>query len=67
MASGNPPDTVPKPKPSGKKAGKLSQKEQSERFIEAARELQINLTDHEFDRALDLILPRPQAKDGMTG
>lgn len=43
---------------------KMTAKEQSERFIETARELGADSADHEFDRALDLILPRPVPKDG---
>jgi len=45
-------------KPSGGKAKKpkrLSQKEQSERFIETARTL--GVTDEEFAQALDALLP----------
>ena len=36
MASGDPADTDGRPKPSGKKKKKLSQREQSERFVETA-------------------------------
>lgn len=54
MASGDHPNTDPKLKP--KKAGKLSQKEQSERFKEAARELEADREDGGFDRAIHAIL-----------
>ncbi len=54
MASGDRPNTAPKPKP--KKAGKLSQKEQSERFKEAARELEIDEFGKDFDRAVEQIV-----------
>ena len=56
MASGNPPDIVLKPKPSGKKAGKLSQKEQSERFREAARMLEVDESGKDFDSAIRRVL-----------
>ena len=55
MASGDPPNTAQKP--SGKKAKKLSQKEQSERFTEAARELQAGEDSLLFEQALGRILP----------
>jgi hypothetical protein len=59
MASGKPQNTAPRP--SGKKAGKLSQKEQSERFKEAARELEADESGKAFDRAIDAIAPpKPQ-------
>ena len=61
MASGNPPDTAPKPKPSGKTAGKLSQKEQSERFKETARELEADESGKAFNQAIDVIVP-PRAQ-----
>ncbi|MER9303708.1 hypothetical protein NKJ06_07270 [Mesorhizobium sp. M0293] len=54
MASGDRPNTVPKLK----KAGKLSQKEQSERFKEAARELEADESGKDFERAIGRILPR---------
>ena len=57
MASGDRPSTAPKRKPPGKKAVKLSQKEQSERFKEAARELGADESGHEFQTMLDRILP----------
>lgn len=46
--------------PKGKKAKpkpKLSDKEQSERFIEAARELGVDESGEAFDAALTKILP----------
>jgi hypothetical protein len=57
MASGKPQNTAPKP--SGKKAGKLSQKEQSERFKEAARELEADESGEAFNSAVAKILPLP--------
>jgi hypothetical protein len=56
MASGDPPNTDAKP--SGKKARKLSQKEQSERFKETARELGAGESDDAFNRALETVLPQ---------
>jgi hypothetical protein len=56
MASGDHPSTARKPP--GKKAGKLSQKEQSERFKEAARELEADETGKAFERVLDKIVNR---------
>lgn len=50
MASGNPQNTSPKP--SGKKATPLSQKEQSERFIETARELGVDESGKAFEKAI---------------
>jgi hypothetical protein len=62
MASGDPPAMSPKPKPSGKPKGrKLSQKEQSERFTEAARHLGIGESGTEFDRAVEVIVRRKPA------
>ena len=59
MASGDHQDTSQSPKPTGKKAKKLTQKEQSERFIETARELGIADSDKPFTRAIDgIMLPR---------
>lgn len=57
MASGDRQNTAPKP--SGKKAKPLSQKEQSERFKKTARELGLEETGGNFDRAMDKIL-RPK-------
>lgn len=56
MASGDHPDTSRKP--SGKKTTKLSQKEQSERFKETARELDVDESGDDFDAALRRILPK---------
>ncbi|MDG4855400.1 MULTISPECIES: hypothetical protein [unclassified Mesorhizobium] len=53
MASGDRPNTARKPL--GKKAVKLSQKEQSERFKKTARELEIDDSRDAFDRALEKI------------
>ena len=59
MASGDRPNTAPKP--SGKKTKPLSQKEQSERFKEAARELEVDESGEAFDAATKVILrPRPK-------
>ncbi|MES0139240.1 hypothetical protein NKJ88_30515 [Mesorhizobium sp. M0016] len=58
MASGDPPNTARKP--SGKKATKLSQKEQSERFKEAARELEADETGEAFERAFEKIAKPPK-------
>jgi len=52
--SGDPPNTSPKP--TGKKAKKLSQKEQSERFIETARELESDESGKAFNLAVDKIV-----------
>ncbi len=61
MASGNHQDTSEKP--SGKKAKKLSQKEQSERFIETVRELGIEESDERFELVAQSILSRPHKKN----
>lgn len=57
MASGDPQNTARKP--TGKKAKKLSQKEQSERFKETARELGVDESGEAFERAINVVLPRP--------
>jgi hypothetical protein len=62
MASGDRPDTSRKPKPSGKKAKRLSQKEQSERFIETARTVAADSSGKAFDDAIDILI----AKKGYT-
>lgn len=55
MASGDRPDTAPKPK---KPSRKLSQKEQSERFIATARELEADEAGStNFDQAIEILLP----------
>lgn len=54
MASGDRPNTDRKPP--GKKVGKLSQKEQSERFKQTARELNVDETGEDFERALRRVL-----------
>lgn len=56
MASGDPQNTARKP--TGKKAKELSQKEQSERFKEAARELNADESGDDFERALSAIIPQ---------
>lgn len=61
MASGDPPNTARKP--SGKKAKKLSQKEQSERFKEAARELEADETGEAFERVLGTVLSPKAPKE----
>lgn len=56
MASGNPRSTGQKPKGSGgEKAGKLSQKEQSERFKQTARELEADETGEAFEEAMRIV------------
>jgi hypothetical protein len=52
MESDDRADTARRPKPSGRKAKKLSQQEQSERFIETARELEADESGKNFERAL---------------
>lgn len=47
-----------RPKPKPKRAEKLSQKEQSERFIETARALESDESGDSFTRAVRRILPR---------
>lgn len=56
MASGDHPNTGQKPKPTGKKAKPISQKEQSERFKEAARELEADESGNAFERAVDAVI-----------
>lgn len=56
MASGDPQNTARKP--TGKKAKPLSQKEQSERFKETARELEADESGEAFERVVDRLLPR---------
>lgn len=58
MASGDHQDTARKP--SGKKKKKLSQKEQSERFIETARKLEADETGEAFERALRRVIKPAQ-------
>lgn len=53
MASGDRPDTS---RAKGEKRKPLSQKEQSERFKEAARELEADETGTDFERAMTNIL-----------
>lgn len=54
-----------KQKPSGKKAKRLSQKEQSERFIETARELEADENGNLFDQTIKKIIQSKQpSKDG---
>lgn len=60
MASGDRPNTARKPP--GKKAKKLSQKEQSERFKETARELGADETGKAFERAVTTVLPARPSK-----
>ena len=60
MASGDRPATSPKP--SGKKAKPISQKEQSERFKETARMLESDETGEAFSMALRPIL-KPRGSD----
>lgn len=51
--SGEPPTK----KPSGKKAKPLSQREQSERFKETARELGVDESGRDFERVVEKLLP----------
>jgi len=53
MASGDQANT--NRKPSGKKAKKLSQKEQSERFVETAQELSSDETGQAFEKVITII------------
>lgn len=55
-----------KQKPTGKKAEVLSQKKQSERFKEAARELEADETGEAFKRAVGVILPAEQTGSGKS-
>ncbi|MER9432361.1 hypothetical protein [Mesorhizobium sp. M0408] len=55
MASGDRPNTARKLP--GKKAKKLSQKEQSERFKETARKLEADETGEAFKHAVERMLP----------
>lgn len=59
MGSGDRPSTDPKP--SGKKRKRLSQKEQSERFKEAARQFDADDSGNAFDNAIRVILPPKKA------
>ena len=61
MASGDPPNTARKP--SGKKAQKLSQKEQSERFKETARELEADESGEAFERVTHALLKARKRPD----
>lgn len=65
MASGDRPNTARKPP--GKKTGKLSQKEQSERFKQAARELEAEESGEAFARAVDKILPPRAVRRDIPG
>lgn len=60
MASSEPPKLPAKPKPSGRKSRKLSQKEQSGRFIETARELGTDESGDAFDHAVEVMLKPPR-------
>lgn len=64
MASGDRPNTARKPP--GKKTGKLSQKEQSERFKEAARELEVDETGKAFEGLVGKLL-RPKSDSDRSG
>lgn len=59
MASNEHQKAQAKLKPSGKKTEKLSQKEQSERFKEAARELEAEEDGRAFERAIGTVLKGP--------
>lgn len=54
MASSDHPDTAPRPKPTGKKAERLSQKEQSERFKQTARAVEAQDADA-FEKAFQAV------------
>jgi len=60
MASGDRPDTDQKPK---KPSRKLTQKEQSERFIATARELEADESGTAFDAAVAVVLPKATRSD----
>lgn len=49
------PPLSPKHAPTGKRAKKMSQKEQSERFLETARALSADETGKAFDSAISVI------------
>lgn len=63
MVSGDPPNTArkPRPKPTGKKANKLSQEEQSARFIKTAREIGVDESGEAFEKAVRGLL-RPKER-----
>lgn len=61
MASGDHPNTARKP--SGKKAKPLSQKEQSRRFVEMAKELEADETGGDFERAAGILLKSKKKPD----
>ena len=61
MVSGDPPNTARKP--SGKKAKPLSQKEQSQRFLDMAKELEVDETGGDFDRAAGILLKSKKKPD----
>lgn len=54
MVSGDPPNTAPE---KGARRKPLSQKEQSERFKETARELDVDESGVGFEEAINSILP----------
>jgi len=67
MVSGDPQNT--KQNPSRKKKKKLSQKEQSDRFIQTAQELEVNEDSEAFNRVFDEVVKpslsaRPKDDDG---
>ena len=62
MASDDRPSTAPRPKPSGKKQNLLSQKEQSERFKQTARELDVDESGKAFENVVDDLL-KPKRTD----
>ena len=49
-------------KPGGKKAKKLSQKEQSERFAETARKLEVDEDGSYLERVFDLVVSVKEKK-----
>ena len=65
MASKAPPKSAgpPPKKPSGKKAKPLSQREQSARFKETARELGVDESGQQFTKAVEALLhPLPKKR-----
>jgi len=64
MASGSRRSTSRKPTKGA--AEKLSQKEQSERFIETARTLEADESGEAFERALEQIIPQKHPEDGRS-
>lgn len=64
MASGGPQNTSQKP--TGKKAEKLSQEEQSERFKDTARKLESDETGEEFESAFGKLVSPKKKKTAKS-